>query len=162
MLSARIVCLYAPYDIQTKLTLHTHTCHWLVFLMKTHCVRCQIWTESLYIIQTGCSLQLCRSSLPSKALVRSRNSTCTIYSGQSALRRVFLGVRRVSPVTIIPSNAPHSFTHLPLMLHTLILFHSPVCVFNFKLTTWRPNSAETARTRSTVYITPALTLRLPD
>jgi hypothetical protein len=102
---------------------HTHNLSLLTsFLMKTHCVRCQIWTESLYIIQTGCSLQLGRSSLPSKALVRSRKGTCTIYGGQSALRRVFLRVRRVSPVAIIPSNAPHSFTPLPLLLHTLILF----------------------------------------
>jgi hypothetical protein len=128
MLSARIVYLYAPYEIQSKLTLHTHihihihTCHWLIFLTKTHCVRCQIGTESLYITQTGCSLQLGRSSLPSKALVRSRNSTCTIYGGQSAPRRVFFfRVRWVSPVTIILFNAPHSFTHLPLMIHTQIL-----------------------------------------
>ena len=74
--------------------------------MRTHCVLCQIWTEFLHIIQTGCSLQLGCSSFPSKALVQSRNSTRTIYGGQSALRRVFIRVRRASPVTMLHTHSP--------------------------------------------------------
>jgi hypothetical protein len=121
-----MVYLYIPCNFHIKPTFHTHThthihtWQWLDFPMKTHCVLCETWTVSLYTMQTGFSLQLGHWSLPSKALVRSWNRTCTIYGGQSALRRVFLRVRRASPVSIIPFIAPHSFTHLPLMLHTLI------------------------------------------